>query len=490
MTQTINSQKIPGQMLDLLENAIASMMMKAKIPGFSIAIVMNNEIIYAKGFGARNLEANLPATPDTLFGFGSCTKSYTALAIMQLVQEGKLKVTDPVNKHINFKLGNKNDPITIHHLLTHSSGMPDLGLAGNLTARLMGMEKNWIPMSSWDDFFTHINGAAQELAATPGQRFAYSNESYTLLSAIVEKISRMNYEKYVKEKIFNPLKMNKSLFSQEEFKNYSNVMTGYFSKMQKGKLIEVVSSPHPFDKLVYGPGGLISNVVDQINFLTVNMNEGVFNGTRILDASLVKEMQKIHNETQMVRNVIPGFEKEGYGYGWIILEDFFNEKLIFHPGGTNASTAFIGFIPSKKIGISCSCNSNAGSMLVASIPLLLFSFFLGKNPMKDLKFIEIEQKLSMLTGIYETYKGVISVMVVKRGPVLYIESTEGSFEFNGGLSIPLFPKSEYIEDFKFFTMSGAGGKMDIDFTVDKKGKVDLFIERNRFHKVRDLSLNI
>jgi len=350
----------------------------------------------------------------------------------------------------------------------------------------MGMEQAWIPMSSWDDLYVHINGASQELAATPGQKFAYSNESFTLLSAIIEKVSNVSYEKYVKEKIFNPLKMNNSLFTREEFKNRVNVMTGYFAKMQKGNLIEVVPSPHPFDKFVYGPGGLISNVIDQINYLNAYINGGLFEGKRILDTSLIEEMQTFKIKTDLVESVIPGFGKEGYGYGWIILEEFFGEKLVFHPGGTNASTAFLGFIPSKKIGISCACNFVAGSMLVASIPLFMFAALLGKNPIKDFKFIEIEQKLSMLTGVYETYKKVNQVKVVKRGPVLYIEPMEGPIEFNGGLSIPLFPKNEHVEDFKFFTMSGAGGRQSIDFSVEKKGKVDLFIERFRFHKIRDL----
>ncbi|GAG82087.1 unnamed protein product, partial [marine sediment metagenome] len=115
---------MPQVVLDQLEQAIASMMNQYKVPGVSIACSVDDEIIYAKGFGARDLTKNLPATPHTLYGFGSNSKSYTALAIMQLVEEGKLKVEDPVNNYVPFKLGKKEKPITLHHLLSHSSGIP------------------------------------------------------------------------------------------------------------------------------------------------------------------------------------------------------------------------------------------------------------------------------------------------------------------------------------------------------------------------------
>ena len=181
-----------------------------------------------------------------------------------------------------------------------------------------------------------------------------------------------------------------------------------------------------------------------------------------------------------------GFEKVGYGYGWVIIEDFFGEKLVGHTGGTSSSSGFLGFIPNRKFGIACACNSGNGGNLMAMVPILLSTFLLGKDPMKDLKFYEIEQKLSTLTGIYETYKGFLKVKVVKVGAFLYIEPEDGDFAYNQGLSIPLVPEKEDIENFKFYTLSGAGGRMSIDFIFDDKGKVDMLLERNRFRKVREL----
>jgi len=91
-------------------------MKRGKIPAFSIAVVMEGEVIYVKGFGARDLEKSLPATPDTLYGIGSCTKSFVSVAIMQLVEKGKISLNDPVNQYIPLKIGLPGRPITIHHL--------------------------------------------------------------------------------------------------------------------------------------------------------------------------------------------------------------------------------------------------------------------------------------------------------------------------------------------------------------------------------------
>ena len=484
MSQDNTPKTIPEGILELLESSIASMMKESKIPGMSLAVLSGEDLLYAKGFGARNLEMNVPATPNTLYGFGSCTKSYTALAIMQLYEQGKLDLYDPVNKYFNFKLGNKKNPITIHHLLTHSSGIPNLGTAEILLGRNAGYKEFHIPLSSWDDYLTFINDAKQEVAAEPGQRFAYSNESYTMLGAIIEKVSNMKYENYVREHILNPLKMKRSCFLRDEFEKDSDIMTAYFPKFENGNIIQIEPASHPFDKYIFAPGGLLSSVIEQINYIEMNINQGIFEGTRIINGNLIQKMHTNYIETDMIRDAIGEFEKVGYGYGWIIIEDFFEHTTIFHVGGTNVSTSFIGFIPEKKFGIACACNSGGGYSLISAIPLLTMVFLLGKNPLKDIKFIEIEQKLTMLQGFYETYKGINKLSVIKRGAMLYIEPLEESAPFNNGMSAPLIPES--LDEFKFYFLSGLGGRTSVEFEVGSAGKIDLYIERNRFHKIKDL----
>lgn len=147
---------------EMLEKLIADIMREARLPGLSIGVVAEGEIVYVSGFGSRNLEDNSPMTPDTLFGIGSIGKSFTAMAIMQLVEQGKIDLDAPANKYIDLKLGTEENPIKIHHMLSHSSGIPALGGAIIAITRGIGDFTHLVPYSSEKDFLLHINGAQSE----------------------------------------------------------------------------------------------------------------------------------------------------------------------------------------------------------------------------------------------------------------------------------------------------------------------------------------
>lgn len=471
------SSELPEDFKEKFENQIATAMAQAHVPGLSVALVKDDRVIYARGFGARNLKDNLPATPQTLYGVGSTTKSFTALAIMQLVEQGKLNVKDPVKKHIpRFKIGNEEPPITVHNLLSHSSGIPNLGVAEILISRATGMEEKYIPISSLDDFLLHISCAKAEVAAEPSKRFFYFNSGYTLLGEIVERVSKMKYEDYIKEKILKPLTMNRSTFLKEDFDKDSDVMTPYFVQTKEGT-VTVTATRTPFHKFVYAPGGLLSSVMELTNYLVANMKGGVFQDTRILDASLLEEMHKIQVETEMWLSSMYGdYGREGYGYGWIIAEDFLGHKLVTHGGSTGVSSAHFSFVPDLKIGVIEAANAGGGPD-----PVLLgaLAFLMGKDPEKEIPFFEIEKKLGMLAGVYETYKGIHRISIVRKGPMLYLESKEKLME----MSVPLIPETQKIENFKFYIFSAPSRKMPVEFVVDSSGKIDLYIERNRLHKI-------
>jgi len=460
-----------------IENRIAAMMAEARVPGLSLAVVKDNQIIYARGFGSRNLKENLPATPDTLYGIGSCTKSFTALAIMQLVERGKLDVQDPVSKHLpRFKLKGKNGKqITIHHLLTHSSGIPNLGTAEILIRRMANLGEYFVPLSSIEDFFLHINEAQEEIAAEPGERFYYSNEGYTLLGMIVERASGVSYENYVQENILKPLKMDRSTFDKEKFEKDSDVMVPYIVEAKGGE-IKAIPSAHPFEKFVYAPGGLLSSVAELAHYLIANMNGGIFENTRIIDATLLSQMHKPYIKT--------GFhwffnEEAKYGYGWMITENFFGHKIVEHGGNTGSSSAELAFMPDQKIGVAVASNTGAGGLIYLT-PVVIMALMLGKDPEKDVPALKAEKIMSMLAGEYASYKGIHKVSVIKKGGLLYLESKEKSFE----ISAPLIPEKDDIENLKFYIVEAGGIRLPVEFEVGPKGEIDMYLERTRFHKVK------
>ncbi|MFH1178894.1 MAG: serine hydrolase domain-containing protein, partial [Candidatus Bathyarchaeota archaeon] len=178
-----------------IEHIVPKHMRAGKMPGLSLAVVDKGRTIYAEGFGSRDKERNLPATPDTLYGIGSITKSFVAIAVMQLVEKGLIKLTDPVSIHAPLRIGLEDDPITIHHLLTHSLGVPSLGTSSVAFYKSVGYDTG-IPFGSPDDFYRLMNGAQGEVVDAPGKRFFYHNAAWRILGHIVQLKTGMPFHRY------------------------------------------------------------------------------------------------------------------------------------------------------------------------------------------------------------------------------------------------------------------------------------------------------
>ena len=167
-----------------LEKFIFEKMANTKMPGLSIAVLADNEIVYSRGFGFRDVENGLPATPHTIYGIGSVTKSFTALSIMQLSEKGLLDVEDNIEKYVPIKLKPYGEPIRIKHLLTHSSGIPALAYAEAFIRGALGDDAPWIPIANYEDMFVFLSDAEEWVETKPGEKFFYLNEGYVLLGYI------------------------------------------------------------------------------------------------------------------------------------------------------------------------------------------------------------------------------------------------------------------------------------------------------------------
>jgi len=391
---------------------------------------------------------------------------------MQLAQQGKLNLKDPVKKHLpEFNLGKEENPITIHNLLTHSSGIPDLGGADVEIVRFLGIDEKWVPFSSVEDLILHVNGARDEVAAEPGNRFFYLNEGYELLGMIIERVSQIQYDHYVRDMILRPLKMHRSTFLREEFEKDSDVMTPYFMEKKEGA---VVAAPFPLSRLSYADGGLVGSVMELTNYLIANMNHGVFEDIKLLDSGLMQEMHRPHVQA----NFATLFGKGWYGYGWHMEDEFFGHMLIGHSGSTGVSSANVSFLPDLNMGVVYACNVGSAES-VSLIPYVVLSLLMGRDPLKEIPVFEIEKKMAMLVGEYAGYKGIVKISVVRKGGLLFVEVKEKLAE----QSLALIPESDKLENLKFYVPM-AGTRMAAEFVVDASGKVDLYIERYRFHKAK------
>jgi len=296
---------------------------KFKVFNGSVLVAEDGKVIYKNGFGLANMEWNIPNTPDTKFRVGSVTKQFTAMLIMQLVEEGKLKLNVPITTYIPDYPKDKGDKITIHHLLTHTSGIPNYTSLPTLNDFMRD------PITPLDlvKIFWDL-----PLDFEPGEKFSYSNSGYIVLGYIIEKVTGESYEDVLKEKIFEPLGMKNSGYDHTEViipkraSGYDKVGTDYFNTSYLD-----MSVP-------YSAGSIYSTVEDLY----------------LWDQALYTEklLSKNYLDKMFIPYAKPPFA-EGYGYGWALdkkhidnIDDSLN--IIEHGGTINGFNSEILRITNSK----------------------------------------------------------------------------------------------------------------------------------------------
>jgi CubicO group peptidase (beta-lactamase class C family) len=203
------------------------------------------------------------------------------------------------------------------------------------------------------------------------------------------------------------------------------------------------------------------------------LNRGTYYGNNLIPPEFIEEMEK--PRIQLPLQIFGG---ESYGYGLSITPNFLGNKLAGHGGSVLVYTAYMGYIPKKKIGIALMANGSGYPL--SQIGLYGLALMLNENP-ENLPFIKIERVYDMLTGLYETYKGTMKAQVVSKGGILQLEIKDKYTD----MIIPLIP--ENIEgQVKKFSAIQSGGKLPVDFTVEEN-KVELIYERYRLKKVSNLA---
>lgn len=214
----------------------------------TVLVAEKGNVIYKKGFGLANMEWNIPNQPDTKFRLGSITKQFTSMLILQLVEQDKIKLDGKLTDYLTDYRKDTGDKVTIHHLLTHTSGIPSYT---GLPRFFQDVSRN--PYSVAEFVKKHCSG---DLEFEPGSKFAYNNSGYFLLGAIIEKVTGKTYEQVLKEKIFDPLGMKDSGY--DHWDTILNKRATGYEKSPTG----FVNSPYLDMSLPYAAGSLYSTVAD------------------------------------------------------------------------------------------------------------------------------------------------------------------------------------------------------------------------------------
>lgn len=281
----------------------------SKLPGVAVMVVRDSTVTLKKGYGLANIERQLPVKPDTPFYLASVSKQFTAMAIMILEEHGMLAYEDKLEAYFP-EIPDGWNSITIHHLLTHQSGIPDylsdLGLSNE------GITNNQV---------LDILVKRGDLEFSPGTKYDYSNSGYAILAILVGRVSGQPFHIFVKENIFDPLGMTKSLVYDESQPDMPDRAIGYTSN---GNL-------NDYKLLTMGDGGMFSTIED----------------LRKWDQSLYTE-EIIRRET--LTRAYTSYVSEGYGYGWFI-DEYRGLAHYSHGGGLVGYRTHISRFPSAKLTI-------------------------------------------------------------------------------------------------------------------------------------------
>lgn len=349
---TQNDTLISAACIAKIDSTYNALLKENKVVGTSIALVKDGKVIYATGYGFQDRENAIKATENTVYRIGSCTKSFTALSLLQLQEKGKVNLSHPIQEYLpQVKIQSRFDqsnPIIISSMLSHSSGLP--------SDMLNGFFCDNPPSIDW--LIEQLNKCT--MAAPANYQQSYSNIGYGILGKLIDTLSHLKYGEYLKENIFKPLDMNSTCLDDPNA-TYLNMSAGYLD----GKVFEEVQIRDQ------AAGLIASTASDMAKYLNMFLANGTGpNGSIISEASL-KEMK----QDATANNTLPTSSEWAYGlyaehltFG--TLNDTVTVRMIGHGGDTWAFHADFQFIPELNIGAVVLTNTDNGASIRSAKRLL------------------------------------------------------------------------------------------------------------------------
>ena len=350
-------------------------------PGAAAIVVKDGKVVYRKAIGMASMELRVPLQPDSVFRLGSITKQFTAAAVMLLVEDGKIALSDPIEKYLPG-YPTQGHVITVEHLLTHTSGIQSY-------TSIPG----WFPKKIRTDLplLELIDGFKNEpMQFAPGERYAYNNSAYVILGAVIEKAAGETYERVLTKRIFEPLGMTRTFFGSNEPLIEGRVQ-GYGE--DKGVIVNAqflsMTQPH-------AAGSLVSTIDDLAKW----------------DAALVAG--KVLKRTSLQRMATPYTLKDGsrtgYGYG-LQVGTLRGRESVEHGGGINGFATYALSLPADRIYVAVLTNSDAPKVGPGYLARRMAAIALG-TPFPDRTAITVDPTvLSRYAGVYEMKGGRRTVTV-------------------------------------------------------------------------------
>ena len=412
---------------------------KPDSPGCALGVIKDGNFIYKRGYGMANLDYNIPISPNTSFYIASTSKQFTAASIALLAREGKISLDDDVRKYLP-EIPQYQSPITIRHLVYHTSGIRDYldltGLAGRHTEDV-----------NTDDDFIKFIARQKSLNFKPGEKYLYSNSGYFLLSQIVKRASGKSLRVFADENLFKPLGMVNTRFHDDRSEIIKNRATGYFPRKGGGFSVLITN----FDGV--GDGGLFTSIEDLLLW-----NQNFYNNKLAGGADLINNL--------FTTGTLNNGEKTDYAFA-LMTGDYKGLKMISHGGSFNGYRAEMLRFPEQKFSVICLCN--LGSVDATGLATKVADIFLEKQlkqtanasgAVSEPTFLKLsEQELAGVTGLYFNPTAVTHRrVIVKDGKLMFV--------INANYAIELKAVSA-----SRFLMPDIPTKVEISFSPPQPGKV-------------------
>lgn len=341
----------------LSPRAIDALMLRTleawNIPGAAVAVVQNDRVVYAKGYGVKEVGGTEPVTADTLFQIASTTKAFTTTALAMLATEKKLSFDDPVRKHVEyFRLSDvcADANVTLRDVVSHRTGLSrhdelwdDTPLTREEVVRSMA----------------HI-GLSRPFRTT----YQYQNIMFIAAGEAVARRAGTSWDDFVRARIFQPLQMTRTVISDAEWNASSDRATGHSYYWKTGR----VAPQRPIDTTTIGAGGAIkSSARDMANWIRFQLAGGTFDGKALVDAELLAETKTPHTVIRMTgltAEANPETHVMTYGMGWNV-QDYRGEQLVAHAGALNGFRTHAVLLPKRNAGFVILINAARGIALFA-----------------------------------------------------------------------------------------------------------------------------
>jgi CubicO group peptidase (beta-lactamase class C family) len=327
---------IPSETITKIDEAIQNLVNQDLFNG-SILVGQHGNILFSQGYGLADRGQKIPNTPQTRFRIASITKQFTAMAILILDSQNKLRVNEPICKYFD-DCPSAWEKITIEHLILHTSGIHDF----------VGETRYQDPAAIPTDPEKIIAGFRDlPLDFQPGEQWSYSNTGYVLLGYVIEKVSGQSYEAFLQQSIFMPLGMKNSGFAH----NADGLAVGY-----KNAYAQIYDQE--IDRFfLYSQGGLYSTTEDLYRWGQALSSNALLS---------VEYMDKMFAPSAKIPMAMTGGKEVAYGYGWIIWKEN-GRSSVWHNGDLPGFTSIITMYPKEQVTIIVLCNETKAVDVIHSL---------------------------------------------------------------------------------------------------------------------------